>query len=176
MKSKVLFSTSFWGIILILLGALFLVEEFLKIDIPFFTILVSSLFIYLGIRLISGNFHSRKMENLNVFGSHNLDYNEGMNDYSNIFGESKLDLSNVELKEDKTIEVNCIFGDFKIKLSEDLNYKIISNTVFGKTSISDKSTDGFGSQVYTDSNFNAGLPCLTIKSNVVFGQIEYFKV
>jgi predicted membrane protein len=173
MKTKVLFNTSFWGIILVLLGSLFLAEEFLEIDIPFFTILISCLLIYFGIKLINGNIHSKKMENLNVFGSHVLAYNEGLNDYSNIFGESKLDLTAVKLKEDKTIEINCVFGDFKVKLSENLNYKIVSNTVFGKTSMIDKSTDGFGSQVYSPSNFNSELPCLTIKSSVVFGQIEY---
>ncbi len=176
MKTKVILNPNFWGILLILMGGLFLAEEFLEIDIPLFTILISLLLIYLGIRLINGNVHSRKMENLNVFGSHILAYSDGLNDYSNIFGESKLDLSTVEITEDKTIEINCIFGDFKIKLSEKLNYKIVSNTVFGKTSMSDRSTDGFGSQVYTAPGFNAGLPCLTIKSSVVFGQIEFFKI
>ncbi|MEI6696301.1 MAG: LiaF domain-containing protein [Bacteroidota bacterium] len=174
MKTKVLFSTSFWGIILIVMGSLFLVKEFLKIDIPFFTIFISGLFIYWGIRMIKGKTHAKKMENLNVFGSHILVYREELNDYSNIFGESKLDLSSVILKEDKLIEINCIFGDFKIKLSESLNYKIVSNTVFGKTTMVDISTDGFGNQSYTPFNINSSLPCLTIKSSVVFGQIEFF--
>ena len=176
MKAKVLFSTSFWGIILIILGVLFLVQEFLHIDIPFFTILISCLFIYFGVKLINGNIHAKKMDNLNVFGSHILAYSDGLYDYSNVFGESKLDLSTVEINEDKTIEINCIFGDFKVKLSENLNYKILSNTIFGKTAMVDKSTDGFGSQIYTPTNFNANLPCLTIKSSVVFGQIEFYKI
>ncbi|MFZ4401272.1 MAG: LiaF domain-containing protein [Bacteroidales bacterium] len=173
MKTNVLFRTSFWGILLIFLGSLFLVEEFLQIDIPLFTILISCLLIYFGVKLINGNIHAKKMENLNVFGSHTLGYNEELYDYSNIFGESKLDLSNIELKEDKTIEINCIFGDFKVKISNNLNYKIVSNTLFGKTTMLDRSTDGFGSQVYTPSNFSSVLPCLTIKSNVIFGQIEF---
>ncbi len=173
MKTKVLFSTSFWGIILVLLGSLFLAQELLDINIPIFTILISCLLIYFGIKLINGNIHSKKMENLNIFGSHILAYSNELNDYSNIFGESKLDLTAVELKENKTIEINCVFGDFKVKLPVNLNYKIVSNTVFGKTSMVDRSTDGFGSQVYFSSNFNSELPYLTIKSSVVFGQIEY---
>ncbi len=174
MKTKVLFSTSFWGIFFIVMGSLFLVKEFLKIDIPFFTIFISGLFIYFGIKLINGNTHAKKMENLNVFGSHVLVYREELDDYTNIFGESKLDLSTVIIKEDKAIEINCIFGDFKIKLSESLNYKIVSNTVFGKTTMVDISTDRFGNQNYTPFNTNSSLPCLTIKSSVVFGQLEFF--
>ncbi|MFZ4739568.1 MAG: LiaF domain-containing protein [Bacteroidales bacterium] len=176
MKAKVLFSTNFWGIILIILGVLFLVQEFLNIDIPFFTILISCLFIYLGVKLINGNINTKKMDNLNVFGSHILAYSDGLYDYSNVFGESKLDLSTIEINEDKTIEINCIFGDFKVKLSENLNYKILSNTVFGKTSLFVRSTDGFGNQIYIPSNYNTNLPCLTIKSSVVFGQIEFNKI
>jgi predicted membrane protein len=176
MKTKMLFNKNFWGVVLVLLGAFFLAQEFLNIDIPIFTILISGFFIYLGIKLINGNIHAKKMENLNVFGSHILAYHDELYDYSNIFGESKLDLSLVEIKEDKTIEINCIFGDFKIKLSDSLNYKIVSNTLFGKTSMSDRSTDGFGAQVYTPSNFQSDLPCLTIKSSVIFGQIEFYKV
>ncbi|NVN95297.1 MAG: hypothetical protein HXX18_08450 [Bacteroidetes bacterium] len=175
MKAKILFSTSFWGIILILLGTLFLVQEFFNINIPFFTILISCVLIYFGIKLINGNFHAKKMENLNIFGSHILSYGEELNDYSNIFGESKLDISTININEDKTIEINCIFGDFKVKLSENLNYKIVSNTIFGKTQMIDRSTDGFGSQIFMSSDFNSNLPCLTIKSSVIFGQIEYFE-
>jgi len=175
MKTKVLFSPGFWGIVLILLGLLFLFQEFFKVEIPIFTILISCLLIYFGIKLINGNIYSKKMENLNVFGSHILEYNEELNDYSNIFGESKLDLSTITIKENANIEINCIFGEFKVKISENLNYKIISNTVFGKTSMIDRSTDGFGSQTYTPSNYNADLPYLTIKSSVIFGNIEFYK-
>lgn len=174
MKNKLFFSTTFWGILLVFLGFSFLVNEILEINIPIFTIIVSALFIYLGIKLINGSFRSQKMENLNMFGTHLLDYSETLQDYSNIFGEARMDLSRVEVVENKTIDINCIFGDFKIKLSGTLNYRIESSTVFGKTHIVDKSTEGFGNIIYTPEHFDATKPCLTIKSSVIFGNIEYF--
>jgi predicted membrane protein len=173
MKNKLIFSTSFWGILLIFLGFSLLLNELLDIKIPIFTFLVSALFIYLGIKLINGNFRSQKMDNLNMFGNHLLDYNDSLKDYSNIFGEASLDLSKVEIVEDKIIDINCIFGNFKVKLSDKLNYKVESTTVFGKSLLIDKSTEGFGSLLYTPTHFDIAKPCLLIKSNVVFGNMEY---
>lgn len=174
MKAKLIFSPAFWGVVLVFLGCSFLVNELLNIDIPIFTIIISALFIYLGIMLIRGKQNKKKMENLNMFGSHILDFSDVMDDYSNIFGEARLDLSKVVITENKNIDINCIFGDFKVNLSDKLNYRIESNTVFGKTQIREKATEGFGNLVYTPSHFDTDKPCLTIKSSVVFGNMEYF--
>lgn len=175
MKTKLIFSTTFWGILLVFLGFSFLLNELLNIDIPIFTFMISALLIYFGIKLINGKFRSQKMENLNMFGNHILDYSDDLQDFSNIFGEARLDLSNVILNENRTIDINCIFGDFKIKLSDNLNYKVESSTIFGKTLIVEKSTEGFGNLVYTPLHFDASKPYLTIKSSVVFGNIAYSK-
>jgi len=172
MKNKLIFSSTFWGILLVFLGFSFLINELLNFHIPVFTIIISAVFIYLGIKLINGNFRSQKMENLNMFGNHILEYNESLQDYSNIFGEARLDLTNLELTENKSIDINCIFGDFKIKLPKSNNYKVESSTVFGKTVICDKSTEGFGNLTYTSSEFDSEKPLLIIKSNVIFGQIQ----
>ncbi|MCX6231570.1 MAG: LiaF-related protein [Bacteroidetes bacterium] len=173
MKSKVFFNASFWGIILIVLGCMYLAKEFLPIHIPIFTILISCILIYFGLRLIRGNTFNKNGEDINFFASHNTGYNEETSQYSTVFGESKLDLSDILVNEDKTIDISCVFGSFLIKVSDKLNYKIVSNTVFGKTEMIERSTDGFGSQVYVPLHFNAALPCLTIKTNVVFGEIKF---
>ena len=174
MKAKFIFSPAFWGVVLVFLGCSFLVNEFVNIDIPVFTIIISALFIYLGIVLIKGKPNQKKMENLNMFGSHVLDYSDIMDDYSNIFGEARLDLSKVVITENKNIDINCIFGDFKVMLSDTLNYRIESNTVFGKTQIKEKATEGFGNLIYTPAHYDADKACLIIKSSVVFGNIQYF--
>lgn len=174
MKAKLIFSPAFWGVVLVFLGCTFLVNELLNIDIPIFTIIISAFFIYLGIMLIKGKSNQKKMENLNMFGNHILDFSDVLDDYSNIFGEARLDLTNAVITENKTIDINCVFGDFKIKLSDTLNYRIESSTIFGKTRIREKVTDGFGNLIYTPLHYDATKPCLIIKSNVVFGNMEYF--
>jgi predicted membrane protein len=175
MKNKYLFSPSFWGVVLVILGCAFLVDELLNIEIPIFTILISGILIYFGIKLIKGSSHAYRFNNLNLFGSHTLSYSNEMEDFSNVFGEARLDLSEVLIDADKTIAINCVFGEFKIKLSDNLNYKIESSTVFGKTSLIDKTSEGFGNQIFTPINFNSDKPCLLINSNVVFGNIEFYK-
>ena len=174
MKKKFLFNPVFWGILLIFIGLSFLINTLLPIKIPVFSILISLVFIYFGVKLIRGNYSILKTNNLNIFGSHKLVFDTEFNEYSNVFGETLLDLSQIKLTENINLEINCLFGEFKIKLPEGVNYFIDSNTVLGKTSIFEKSTDGFGSQKYNSTNFEQNKPVLHIVSKVVLGNIIFF--
>ncbi len=170
-----IFNGTFWGIVLIILGILLIVKYIFNVQFPVFRILIAVLFIYLGIRILLGNccgYRSNSCDNSAAFTEKEFSYNANQNNYNCVFGSSSLDLSELQITANKTIDVSVVFGEFRVKLNKDQNIEIISNTAFGSTDLPYENVGGFGSKTFRTPKFNESLPHLTIRTNVAFGSMK----
>jgi predicted membrane protein len=172
-----LFNAAFWGVILIIIGILLIIKYMFNIHFPIGRIVIAILFIYFGLRILIGHHgaccHMRSnTENSAAFTEQEFHYSPNLRDYKCAFGSCSLDLSDISVTENKTIEISAVFGEFRLKISKDANYTIQSNTAFGSTVSPDNSSYGFGQRTYYSPNYKEDLPHLTIKTNVAFGSIK----
>jgi predicted membrane protein len=173
-----LFSAAFWGVLLIIIGVLLVIKYVFNIQFPVGRIVIAVLFIYFGLRLLLGNqgmfcCGKSSCSNYTAFSDREFKYSPSENEYRCVFGSSRLDLSDVQIAENKTIELSVAFGEFRVKINRNSNVEIISNTAFGSTFTQDNSVNGFGERTFRMPGFNEALPRLTIKTNVAFGSMKF---
>lgn len=168
------------GIIFLLIGISFILKVIFKIDFPVFKILVAFFFIYIGLRILFGSFHTFHFKgdsNSAIFSE--LNYSgeiEDNSEFNAVFGKVTIDLRNVLLSEPETfIKVNVVFGGAEIFLPSDLPVKIKSDVVFGGVQLPDGKSGGFGSAKYRSDNFDEAPNRLFIEINAIFGGTEVHK-
>lgn len=164
----------FWGILLVLIGISIIVKYVFNIHFPIFKTLIAFFFIYLGLKMLFGNFccSGSMRGNHAVFSETKFSYSDKQDEYSVVFGKSYLDLSNIEIKENRKIEVSSVFGDCTVKINKTSNVEILANTAFGNFSTPENDRNAFGKFNYQAKNFNSSMPHLTVKANVVFGNMK----
>lgn len=169
------------GIILILLGTSAVLKVVFNIDFPLLKIGFAALFIYIGIRMITGGsftFFENKDENSVIFGERTITNFEDGKEYNVIFGGAVYDFQNVVMEPgvNKHIKLNTIFGGSKLLLSKNYVVRINSNTVFGGASMPNGNNSAFGSAEYrTDTIPNDTVPQLVIEANTIFGGLKVIK-
>lgn len=171
-----LFGGAFWGVLLILIGILFLIKHVFNIQFPVGRVIIAFLFIYIGIRMLIGyNFLSFRgnMGDAAAFSNSTFNYSPDRNNYSCVFGNYRLDLSDINITENKTIEISAVFSEFKVRVNKDSNLEIISSTAFGYTSLPNGNSNAFGELRYSSPGYNPTQPHLTIKTNVAFGELKF---
>lgn len=75
-------------------------------------------------------------EYCSIFSSQSLNFaNEDFKgcELSSVFGSIDLDLRNSKIKDDTIINTSVIFGNITIYVPENINIKIVSNSIFGST-------------------------------------------
>ncbi len=166
----------FWGIVLILFGLSIVIRIVFNIDVPVFKLLVAFFFIWLGLRIMMGDrgfFHFKTTRNDVIFNENSFkEFNNENKEYNVIFGKAIYDFRNTEIKEKKKIHLSAVFGGAEIKLKRGTAYRIVTESVFGGIKLPNGNTSVFGTSKYQSDNFNADLPHLFIKVEVVFGGIE----
>lgn len=171
------------GIVLILLGASAILKVAFNIDFPLFKIGLAALFIYIGIRLITGGsfefFGHKEDEYSVIFGERTITSVEDGKEYNVIFGGAIYDFNNVILEPGKNtrIKLNTIFGGSKILLNRNISVKINSNTVFGGSSMPDGNNSVFGSAEYSNDSVISDTTSthLIIEANTIFGGLKVLK-
>ena len=186
--------TIFWAIIIILFGALLLLNNLNYIDLKdFFRDYWPVLIILLGLHLIlkRDRFHfddgiagdkdficeTEKALYSNVFGDlrvqiHSLNFEEGK--INNTFGDIKLDLSKLNITSgEKILDVHGVFGDIKISVPKNIEYAVYASITAGDIKIMEQKVDGFSKEMrYKSENYDAADPKLTIHISHVFGDIK----
>jgi len=167
----------FWGILLILIGIGIVIRVVFNIDFPIVKFIVAFFFIFLGIKILLGNFNFWKVrhdENTTMFGERRI---KGLDtehkEYNVIFGSNMIDLRDIDLSQgSKEIEVNVIFGSTDIKISENTPIRIKAEAVFGSAQMPNGNNASFGSTQYKTETYNKDSSYLYIKADVVFGGVE----
>jgi hypothetical protein len=169
-----LFSGLFWGLLLILIGLIVVINVVFKIEIPVARIIFGLLFVYIGLHILFGG--GKKKENVTVFAGGDEWTTAVHEQYDIIFGQKKIDFStNINLAQGgMKIKVDTVFGDSKLKIDPKMPVKIIATAVFASVKFPDGTQTAFGEQVYTTPSFKEGANSLQIKVDTIFGSTEIY--
>lgn len=177
----------FFGIALLVIGALIIIQHTLGINIPIIRVLFGAFLVYLGIKIVFGSFgvhiggrghwSNLSTENETIFSNRDFQIkseNDGKlhTDYSNVFGSSNLDTTQFSLSElEKVIVVNNVFGQTRIKTDPKIPISVQSAVAFGSIIIRGNHLGAFGSQNFRTEGFRENETHLKLQLNSVFGEI-----
>lgn len=162
----------FWGLALIVLGLGLMARYMYEIHFPWFRIFIAFVFIYAGLWLLLRPKFELSTGKLIIFSQGRLHYNENQKDYTILFGNGSMDISNIDVTNSRSIEVNSIFSESVIRIGRDVNFRINADAAFASFSGPENNTISFGNQNYQPPWFEPGKPHLIIKANVVFGSMR----
>lgn len=188
-----------WGVILIAIGVLFLLQNFDFLDVgdilsnfwPLVLVVIGLKMLYdrrsrnedegVGFEEVKEDksetqIPKDKLSGSNIFGDMNLNVTSDQfsgGSVSNVFGDLRLDLSKA-----KVIDKNCklyvsgVFGSVYVKLPEGISAKIKANTVAGEINLKDESHDGlFGNLKVEDPKYKDSKKRIFVNCSIVFGSI-----
>lgn len=165
------FRRSFWGILLIVIGSIWLLEQIFDFDIPLFSILISLALISLGIALIRGYKFRSGADTNTVFGEGHYAFNATEKGHSVVFGEVVVDFTNTSVFPQDPIELRCVFGEMRVRIPQGLNLEVNAESVFGSVQMPDGNSISFGSRRYTNPLKTVDQPILRINVHCVFGSV-----
>jgi Predicted membrane protein (DUF2154). len=168
-----IFSEVFWGVLLIIIGALVIVKGVFHVDIPVFPIIVAFILIYGGIRILMGGYGFSTPQNMVMFSDTTVQVTNPSDSYDVLFGRGVFDLTTVVLNnETKKVNINTIFGGGVIRLNPEIPVKVEVNSAFADATMPDGHKVQFGNIVYQSQNYKADQNSLLIEANIVFGGLE----
>jgi len=192
----------FWGGILILLGLLFLLDNFYYIDFgDIITTYWPLILVAIGIKIIYDrrrqrgedesweSFTSTDGEGIkssegglsenNVFGDIQLqvtseEFRGGS--LSNVFGDIKLDLSEIKLNRDQAnVFISGVFGDVTIITPKGIPFRARTNSVAGDIMIRSNKKEGlFIKLEHTEGDYDTAAQKLYLQCSIVFGSINIY--
>jgi len=167
----------FWGLLLILIGLGVVIKVVFNVNFPIMKFLIAFFFIFIGIKLLVGNFHfwdHKGDENTTIFSESTINHlDEKSKEYNVILGSSTIDLRDLDLSGgSKEIKVNTIFGAALVKIDENLPVRIKADAAFASAKLPNGETAAFGTGRYDSDSFNRDTNHLYIKCDVVFGGFE----
>lgn len=167
-----LFRRMFWGIIIVLVGVLYLLNNIFGFNIPIWNVFWPVVIILIGVSFLSGR-KGIKTESKIVFDEGDVKISDENRDYSTLFGKSTYDFRKTEIgKENLNIEVNTIFGSTNVLIDENTPMRIAASSAFGGIRFPNGNTVAFGEQEYTTKSYKKNAPYILVKANAVFGSIE----
>lgn len=167
-----LFSSIFWGIVIIFFGLSIIFKAVFNLDVPVFRIVFSIIIIYIGLSMLTGTSGIKNTKNKAVFQEKKLEYQKNVSEYSVIFSKGDLDLTKIILTENKSIEYNVVFGSGELTINSKTPAKITASAAFGETKLPDGNSVSFATTVYKTKAYKEGEKYLDLKVNAVFGGLE----
>ena len=172
----------FWGLFFVGLGLLMLINYTLGLHLPVFRILFSVGVIYLGVSILLGSFGMKvkKVSSNNEAVLSSAQFSLGPDlksekdrQYSTVFGEGELDLTDLDLSKGSVdLELNTVFGETRLIVRKDTPLRIRSTSVFGKSTMPGRNENVLGKFDYKTDGLAADAAALNIESNVVFGSFS----
>jgi predicted membrane protein len=169
-----LFSGVFWGVFLILIGVVMILNMVFGIRIPVFRILFALFLIFWGISMLTGiNFrgHGR---NSAVFERKDIAADGTHNDYSVVFGKSTVDLSAIKLEDGvKRVQVSTVFGASTVLIDKAVPARIRLSSAFASARLPDGNVISFGDYSYATESLKPDTKAyLLIEASTVFGEMQ----
>ena len=173
----VLFSSLFWGIIIVLIGLSIILREFFDVHIPVFRLVVGVFFIYIGFKIVFRAVRGNKNNDVVFEERHQMKFDRDKADFNIVFGAGSIDLSNPTIKNTHDdIEINVVFGNALLRINDSIPTKIQMNNAFANTTTPDNQSSSFGSSLYFTSSYRKNEPYVFIKTNTVFGRLNIYNV
>lgn len=151
----------FWAAFFVLFGVSIALGALFNLNIPVFKLTLAIVFVYIGISILMPS--SRK---------NSINWQENKPDYTVVFSQRHIDLTNVQPNTDTSIVV--VFGNATVKISQQKPLKIIGNTVFASITTPEPSNDtiALGKSTYTTKAYNNQEPYAQVSITAVFGSVE----
>lgn len=169
-----LFGSMFWGLIIIIVGVVIIINVIFGTRIPIFSLIFGLILLYWGIRVITGISFHRSPSSV-IFEEKKIETESPSGKYDVVFGKSVIDLTNVQLKEGVSkIEINTVFGSAVVKINPTMPVKIKASAAFGSARMPDETMIGFGEYSYKSDVLKQtdAKNYLLIYLHVVFGNAE----
>lgn len=174
----------FWGVVIILVGLLVVINAVFGINLPIFKTLFGLLLIYWGIKVLFGGFtgsfnfqaDKRSTDREAVFANSTFKYPQVTvsddSEYVTVFGSSVLDLTGLTEAPAEALEMVSVFGKTQVIVKKGTPLIVESQTVFGSSQLPDDNKSAFGDFKYRSANVVDGVKPLVLKTQVVFGSLE----
>ena len=177
------------GIVIIALGAIFLIDSLFNIDFwGFIWKLWPVVLIVLGLYILknqerfkgdskSGDFSSdsRLFGDLDIsMGGKEIDDHR----YSTLVGDMKVDLSGGEFKSgEKKIGISVLIGDVSIKIPGNIPVRLSSQSLIGDIRFDDLRRDGFFQRLdHVDDNYESAESKLFLSVSGIIGDLEIHRI
>jgi len=184
----------FGGIVIIIIGVLFLLDEFRLLDVgELWPLAIIALGMWMIIKARSrrngDSSHDHGFgdqtfisdtDNVlqsNTFGDvkvtiNSKDFKSG--EIRTIFGDVKVDLTKLDIKEgEQALRLNTIFGDIKISAPKELPLLIYSSNTAGDLKIFDEKRSGWRqTMTYKSENYDTATKKLKIITGQIFGDVK----
>jgi hypothetical protein len=161
------------GIILLILGIILLLANFLGIKVNFFRLFPGVILLILGIVVLFGQLGG---EHEVIFDRKKINLSAPWEEKNIIFAEGILDLSELKsLDSHKKIEMNVIFGAGKLILNPEIPSIIKASSVFSSLQLPGHTVNFLGSTEYRIGDIQPDKPYLDIEADVIFGQLKVIK-
>ena len=167
----------FWGLLLIIIGFTLIIKVIFHIDIPVFKVFIAFFFIYIGVKLLLGNF-SFGFNNPNkadtVFGEKQFIFSKDQPKEQNIvFGKATINFDSVsENQLPAKYHLSTVFGAGDILINRNIPIKINIDAAFAGVELPNGNTSAFGSSFYQTPAFDESKPYLFVKIDAVFSGIK----
>ena len=166
----------FLGILLIVAGIAIILRILFNIDLPVFKLVVAFIFLYIGIRLLVGDFHPQHIhtgENAVIFGETQFKGLPKNQEYTVVFGQARIDLSQEPTPaEIQQLKINTIFGSTELLIHPSQPLRIHADAAFAGAKLPGNKETSFGKANYQSGPFNQQAPFLDIEAHVVFGEFK----
>ena len=185
----------FWGLIIIGIGVLLLLNNIDAFDIgDFIADFWPVLLILLGLRLILRRKHDKETTShvvkdrdivaesneayySNVFGDFDVainskDFQSGK--INNVFGDADVDLTNLDITSgEKKLNISGVFGDIKVNVPKKVPFFIRASIVAGDIKVMGEKRSGFSiEKTYKSEGYDSARNRLNIYISHVFGDIK----
>ena len=170
-----IFSGVFWGVFLILVGAVMVLNIVLGIKIPVFRILFALFLIFWGISLLTGMNFRHRGRNAAVFEDRDITADGTHNQYSVVFGQSNIDLTGIRpAGAVRRVEISTVFGNSTVTLDPSVPCKVRVTSAFAAARLPDGNVISFGEYAFkTDSLTEDTTAYLQVDASTVFGETRF---
>ena len=170
-----MFTSLFWGALILITGLLIIVKSIFNLDLPVFKIIFGLFLILLGLSVFMGTSFRGGVKNENsvVFSEGNFTADGQQTEYSVVFGKGNFDLRKLPAPTKNTdIKVSSVFGSGTVRIKADTPMKIKGSSAFGSVKLPNGATASFGEQTYVNKGFKEDAPYYNIQASSVFGSLE----
>lgn len=160
-----LFSSTFWGVCIILFGVTLILERIFKVKISFFKILIGIIFIFIGIHLLIGN------RNIDLKLSSQLNSDQ-KGQISATFVNQEINLNDYALNENNELMIKTFCSNLTLKVPDSLSYKFEVNNVLSETSLPYVTDPPISENTHELEGKNSSLKPVTIKLRAILSNVE----
>ncbi|MBN2016918.1 MAG: hypothetical protein JW794_02100 [Candidatus Cloacimonetes bacterium] len=168
-----IFTSFFWGAVIILFGLSIILNAIFNIKIPVFSIIIALIFIYLGLKILFGSFGIKSSKNTVVFSSSDMKSSNKNEEYNILFGRGSIDLTDVDLDDKKlSYEINVIFGKGDVFIDPIIPIIVKVSSVFASAHLPEGNVAAIGNNSYVSPAYVKGEECISVNADVVFGELN----